>query len=149
MFGFASRATIIENNRSNLETWATAADKSRLQGTWTATVAERNGRPAPEILGNQITFRGDEFVIRNRDGQRLYEGTFRKDPTQQPTAIDFRHLTGSMRGRIWLGIFHREGDMLKISDNAADPNQPRPTRFNEARGYVNIIFQRDRTNDRV
>jgi uncharacterized protein (TIGR03067 family) len=57
-----------------------------LQGTWTATKAERDGKPADEVLGNRLSFRGNRFQIRSKNGNPLYEGTFRLEPSK-PAAI--------------------------------------------------------------
>ena len=39
---------------------ATAADKE-LEGTWSATKAERDGRPAADVVGHRLLFSGDRF----------------------------------------------------------------------------------------
>jgi hypothetical protein len=51
--------------------------REQLQGTWTATKAERDGKAADDVVGHRLSFTGDRFRIRSRDGKPLYEGTFR------------------------------------------------------------------------
>jgi uncharacterized protein (TIGR03067 family) len=119
---------------------------SRLQGTWTATRAERDGQAAGDIVGNRLSFTGRRFEIVSKDGQRLYAGTVRLDPGQKPAALDFEHADGSLKGKAWKGIYALEGDTLKVCDNAPDPEKARPTRF-EARkgsGHVMVTFTRAR-----
>jgi uncharacterized protein (TIGR03067 family) len=118
------------------------ADK--LAGVWVAASAERNGKPADDLKGHQLTFRGDTFVIRSKDGEVLYQGTFRVDKAQRPAAIDFRHTRGKLEGKTWKGIYALEGDTLKTCDNGPDPAGDRPTDFSAraGSGRVSIVFKR-------
>ena len=117
--------------------------QKQLQGTWTAARAERDGKAADDVVGHRLSFTGDRFRIQSRDGKPLYAGTFRVDPSAKPAAIDFEHAEGDLKGRAWKGIYGLDGDTLTICDNAANPDERRPTAF-EARsgsGYVLITFE--------
>jgi hypothetical protein len=46
----------------------------KLQGTWLATKAERDGKAADDVVGHRLSFTGNRFQIRSKDGQPLYEG---------------------------------------------------------------------------
>ena len=88
-----------------LGTWlvpafAQAAEEAqkKLQGTWTATKAERDGKAADDVVGHRLSFTGNRFQIRSRAGKPLYEGTFRVDPGAKPAAIDFEHTEGAQQG---------------------------------------------------
>jgi hypothetical protein len=96
----------------------------KLQGTWTATQAQRDGRAAA-------------------DGKPLYSGTVRVDPSAQPAAIDFEHKAGALEGKAWKGIYALEGDMLTICDNAPNLGKGRPAAFaaKSGSGYVLIAFK--------
>ena len=48
---------------------ARAADKE-LQGTWTATKAERDGRAATDLIGHRLFFSGNRFESSRRTGSR-------------------------------------------------------------------------------
>jgi uncharacterized protein (TIGR03067 family) len=115
-----------------------------LQGTWTATKAERDGRAAEDVVGHRLSLTGDRFQIHSRDGTPLHAGTVRVDPSARPAAFDFDHTKGPLKGKLWKGIYALDGDMLKTCDNAPDLDKPRPTAL-EARagsGYVLITFKR-------
>jgi uncharacterized protein (TIGR03067 family) len=120
-----------------------AQPTGKLEGTWTAVSAERNGKPADELVGHRLTFAGDTFVIR-RDGKMLYKGTFKTDSTKKPAHIDFRQTEGEAKGKTWRGVYLLEGDTLNTNDNAPDPSRPRPTQFVTApgSGYVKLTFTR-------
>ena len=120
------------------------AYQTELQGTWTATRAERDGKGADEVVGNRLSLAGDRFRIQSKDGKLLYAGTVRVDPRAKPAAIDFAHKEGVVNGKVWKGIYVLDGDTLTICDNALNLEKGRPTTF-EARsgsGYVLIRFTR-------
>jgi uncharacterized protein (TIGR03067 family) len=115
-----------------------------LQGRWVVTAAERDGKPAEDIKGHQVVFDGDRFTITTKDGKLDYQGTYRLDGSSKPNAIDFMHTLEPLKGKKWLGILQREGDTLKICDNAPNPEKPRPESFTTkpASGYVSVTLQR-------
>jgi uncharacterized protein (TIGR03067 family) len=116
----------------------------KLQGPWLATKAERDGKAADDVVGHLLSFTGTRFQIRSKDGQPLYEGTFRVDASIKPAAIDFGHTQGTLKGKTWKGIYALDGDTLVICDNAPDLERPRPRAFEamKASGYVLITFKR-------
>ena len=118
--------------------------QKQLQGTWAATQAERDGKAADDVVGHRLSFTGNRFQIRSRDGQPLYGGTFRVDPSAKPAAFDFEHTAGALKGKAWKGIYARDGDTLTTCDNGPNPDKPRPAAF-EAKagsGHILITFRR-------
>lgn len=118
--------------------------QKKLQGTWVATKAERDGKAAADVVGHRLSFTGDRFRIRSRDGKTLYEGTFRVDAKAKPAAIDFEHTNGGLKGKSWKGIYALDGDTLTTCDNAPNLDKGRPASF-EAKtgsGHVLITFKR-------
>ena len=121
-----------------------ADELKKLEGNWSATRAERDGKGADDVVGHTLSLAGNRFEIRSKDGEALYGGTFRVDPRTSPAAIDFEHTQGVLKGKAWKGIYAVDGDMLKICDNAPDLGKSRPAAF-EARkesGFVFVTFQR-------
>jgi uncharacterized protein (TIGR03067 family) len=118
--------------------------QKKLQGSWTATKAERDGKPADDVVGNRLSFTGNRFRIQSKDGKLLYAGTVRVDPNAKPAAIDFEHTEANLKGKAWKGIYILDGETLTICDNAPNLDKGRPTAF-EAKGgsgYVSITFKR-------
>jgi uncharacterized protein (TIGR03067 family) len=116
----------------------------KLQGTWTATKAERDGKAADDVVGHRLSFVGSHFQIRSKNGKPLYEGAFRLEPSTKPAAIDFEHTGGALKGKVWKGIYAHDGDTLTICDNAPNLDKGRPAAF-EAKmgsGYILITFER-------
>lgn len=127
-------------------TFAQAAEESqkKLQGTWTATKAEHDGKAAGDLVGHRLSFTGNRFQIQSKDGKPLYAGTVREDPNAKPAAIDFEHTEGALKGKVWRGIYALDGDTLMTCDNALNLDKSRPATF-EAKtgsGYVLITFKR-------
>src|SRR5262245_49255477 len=116
----------------------------KLQGAWTATKAQRDGKAADDVVGHRLSFTGDRFQIRSADGKSLYAGTVRVDPSAKPAAIDFEHTEGALKGKVWKGIYALDGDTLKTCDNAPNLDKGRPSTFEAKRGsgYVCITFNR-------
>jgi uncharacterized protein (TIGR03067 family) len=120
-----------------------STDRQRLQGSWTADSARRDGKEAADLHGHVLVFRGDTFTIRSKD-ETLYSGTYVLDASKMPRTIDFKHARGDLKGKVWRGIYQLEGETLKICDNAGDLAKERPTGF-ETRagsGHVRILFKR-------
>jgi uncharacterized protein (TIGR03067 family) len=122
---------------------AGAQTAGTLDGTWVAVSAERNGKPADELKGHRLTFRGDTFVI-EREGKTLYKGTFKTDSAKKPAQIDFRNTEGEAKAQTWRGIYRLEGEALTTVDNAPDTKKPRPVRFTTTpdSGHVMLTFRR-------
>ena len=118
--------------------------QKKLQGTWTATQAERDGKAADDVVGHRLSFTGNRFQIQSEDGKPLYAGTVRVDPSAQPAAMDFAHTEGALKGKAWQGIYALDGDTLTICDNAPNLDKGRPAAFEATRGsgYVLITFKR-------
>jgi uncharacterized protein (TIGR03067 family) len=118
--------------------------QKQLQGTWTATQAERDGNAADDVVGHRLSFTGHRFQIQSEDGKPLYAGTVRVDPSAQPTAMDFEHTEGALKGKAWQGIYALDGDTLTICDNAPNLDKGRPAAFEatSGSGYVLITFTR-------
>jgi uncharacterized protein (TIGR03067 family) len=130
----------------SLPAWADTAEEAqkKLQGSWTAKEARRDGKPAADVVGHRLSFTGNRFEIKSADGKLLYQGTVRLDPAATPAAIDFEHSQGALKGKVWKGIYALKGDTLTTCDNAPDLDKGRPTAF-EAKagsGYVLITFRR-------
>jgi uncharacterized protein (TIGR03067 family) len=120
--------------------------QKNLQGTWAATKAERDGKAAENVVGHRLSFTGNRFQIRSKDGKTLYEGTFRVDAKTKPAAIDFEHTKGDLKGKSWKGIYALDGDTLTTCDDAPNLDKGRPAAFEAKKGsgHVLITFKREK-----
>jgi hypothetical protein len=64
----------------------------KLQGTWTTTKAERDGKAGDDVVGHRLSFTGNRFQIRSEDGKLLYGG-----PSAWTRIRSRRPLTSSTR----------------------------------------------------
>jgi uncharacterized protein (TIGR03067 family) len=118
--------------------------QQKLQGAWTATKAERNGKAADDVVGHRLSFTGNRFQVLSKDGKPLYAGTVRVNPSANPWAIDFEHTEEALKGKTWKGIYVLDGDTLTICDNAPNLDGGRPVSFEtkSESGYELITFKR-------
>jgi uncharacterized protein (TIGR03067 family) len=125
-------------------TVASGAAAEELDGVWVATAAERDGAPAPDVVGHRLTMAGPRFEIVDAEGALLYGGGYVADPGASPPSIDFALESGPAAGQAWLGIWRLDGAALTIVDNAPDPTRPRPEDFAApaGSGYVLVSFAR-------
>ena len=106
-----------------------AQPTAKLDGTWRAVAAEREGKSASDVIGHRLTFAGGKFTITSgRDGKTLYAGTFKTDPAKRPAQIDFDNTNAGPKGNC-KGIYELDGVALKTCDNAPDTAKARPTTF--------------------
>jgi uncharacterized protein (TIGR03067 family) len=75
--------------------------QKKLQGSWTATKAERDGKAADDVIGHRFSFTSKRFQIQSKDGKPLCAGTVRVDPSAKPATIDFEHTEGVLKGKAW------------------------------------------------
>jgi uncharacterized protein (TIGR03067 family) len=115
-----------------------------LEGSWIAERAERDGKPATDVIGHRLTLTRERFEIASQDGERLFSGTIEVDTRATPARIDFVHAAGVPGGSTWKGIYALGSDTLTICDNAPNVEAPRPVRFAApaGSGYVLINFVR-------
>ena len=118
--------------------------QKQLQGAWTATKAERDGKAADDVVGHRLSLTGNRFQIQSEDGKPLHAGTVRVHPRATPAAIDFEHTEGALTGKAWQGIYALDGDMLTVCDNAPNLDKGRTAAFEatSGSGYVLITFKR-------
>jgi len=122
--------------------------QQKLQGTWTATTAERDGKAADDVVGHRLSFTDNRFQILSKDGKPLYAGTVRVNPSAKPWAIDFEHTEEALKGKTWKGIYVLDSDTLTICDNAPNLDKDRPVSFEtkSGSGYEVITFERAAPN---
>jgi uncharacterized protein (TIGR03067 family) len=124
-----------------------AQPTAKLDGTWRAVAAERDGKSATDVIGHRLTFAGGTFTItRGRDGKTLYAGTYKTDPAKRPAQIDFDNTNAGPKGN-WKGIYELDGGGLKTCDNAPDTTKARPTTFAApaGSGHIFITFTREKS----
>src|SRR5262249_9637840 len=89
-------------------------DLEALQGDWSITSAERDGKKAPDeaVKSVKLTFAKDTITV--TEGTKKTEMTFKLDPSKSPKTIDLTYGTGGRMGEIDQGIYTLDGDTLKL-----------------------------------
>jgi RNA polymerase sigma-70 factor (ECF subfamily) len=118
-------------------------DAQKLQGTWEVTDAEMGGKAVPvdQAPLTKIRFSGDKMILIFGGSITKKQDTtarFTLDPSKNPKTIDFVVLEGEHKDKMGLGIYHLDGDRLRlVVPNVA--NTERPTEFSAPEGS-NLIF---------
>jgi uncharacterized protein (TIGR03067 family) len=86
------------------------------------------------------TFSGEEFIVTLADGSVPIRGTYRIDPTRDPSTVDWTDTIGEDAGKTLLAIYSLRGDRLVFC--AAYPGLERPTVFSTQPGQVLRAFVR-------
>lgn len=102
-------------------------DVAQLQGTWTYSKLEVDGKAIPgELLGrSRLEIQGVHFM--QTDGSITYRGTFKLDASQSPKTIDLTFTEGPEKGNNAHGIYEIQGDEWRLCLPLG--KQPRPTEF--------------------
>jgi serine/threonine-protein kinase len=112
----------------------------KFQGTWTFVSSETGGKklPADELKGLILTFEGNKHTVKKGD-EVIQVGTQKLDPSKPPKTIDVTMTEGPNKGKVMLGIYEIDGDMLKVCFDLQ--GKKRPMEFKSAPGsqtFVNV-----------
>jgi uncharacterized protein (TIGR03067 family) len=120
------------------------AEPAKHQGTWVATLMEREGQKTPADVVATITrvVEGDN-VVWKRAGKPFAGTSVRLDPKADPKTIDVRPDGGPSRDTPVLGIYKLDGDDLTIC--MADAGATRPKEFSSPKGSKRTLMTFRRT----
>jgi uncharacterized protein (TIGR03067 family) len=121
-----------------------AMEKAKLQGTWSVTAAETDGKPMlRERIEEQkprLVFAGDRLT-HLKEGEAPKETDYTINPLQKPATIDIPDFfPGGTQG---LALYRWKSDTLQI---CASPRE-RPREFTTAPGSEQILFTLRRDSD--
>lgn len=107
-------------------------DIDLLQGAWTVTTLEMDGRQVPSGMlgGARIVVQGDRFTSTGMGA--TYEGTLELDASSTPRQINMKFSVGPEKGNINPGIYDLQGNTLKLC--LATRGDARPSSFASAPG---------------
>jgi uncharacterized protein (TIGR03067 family) len=118
-------------------------EAEKFAGTWSIVAAERLGQPYDDALTVKVVFTGSRFTVRQQ-GQVLFEGSIRLDPSVTPKQIDSHMSSGQEKGRTRLGIYEIKGDRLRMCYSDFDKERPTAFSTREGTGFSLFVYQRDR-----
>jgi uncharacterized protein (TIGR03067 family) len=125
------------------KTQAPMTDKEKLIGTWKITAILFDGKPDPK--SDEIVKTGFMYIfadaVYSKWGDKI-DGpmTYQIDETQKPKTID---MTDDRGERTELGIYHLEGDVLRICFARGEEQRPKELASKEGSKTALITFQRD------
>jgi len=109
-----------------------ATDLDLLQGLWSITGLQTDGRPMPPEMmeGARIRIQGARFTTTGMGA--VYEGTIQLNESQDPRWIDMQFDAGPEKGNTNLGIYELAGDRWTLC--LATRGSTRPTGFSAPAG---------------
>jgi uncharacterized protein (TIGR03067 family) len=107
---------------------------AKLQGTWKVVSSVQEGEEVPTKDDVKWTYivKGEELIAGDNPKEVV---KFKLLPGQIPAAVD---LTEAKTNQVSLGIYHLDGDTLKLCFN--QPGEKRPTAFASPKGSGTILF---------
>jgi uncharacterized protein (TIGR03067 family) len=108
------------------------SDKDKLQGTWQAVKAERDGEAIKKASLYKMVFKGDKYTLLVDD--QAIKTNFKVDPGKKPKQITF---TDPRKGSM-LGIYELDGDKLKVC--ICEDGRTRPKDFSTKDGSRMQLF---------
>ena len=88
-------------------------DAKALQGTWRGVTVEEKGESSKdEAKKYRLVIEKDTLTLKDGDAV-VVSGPFKLDPSSKPKALDLTVAEGTGKGHAVLGIFERDGDVLK------------------------------------
>jgi uncharacterized protein (TIGR03067 family) len=112
-----------------------------LQGSWTITSAEKDGKPDDGLKNGKLVFTGDKF-IRTAGGTTM-QGTIKVNPAAKPKTLDGTFTSGDKKGKSQLAIYSLEGATLKICSSLSGKERPKEFTGKAGSGNLLIVLKRD------
>lgn len=111
-----------------------ADEWKKLQGAWTVTAAEQNGRPNDAIKGGVLTIASQAFSLKTAAGNE-FKGQLRINAATTPLQLDLVHEGGP----VWQAIYTVTGDVFRLNYSEAGDGRERPTLFATSSGGPGTI----------
>ena len=115
-----------------------------MQGRWSATIAETNGKPASDELLNLklvLVVEGDTYRVLSND-KVLSAGKLKLDSSKTPRAMDATNTEGPLKGVVQQAIYQIKGDTMNAV--FAKPGTARPTEFKTKEGSEQSLIRYER-----
>jgi uncharacterized protein (TIGR03067 family) len=119
-------------------------DLKAMQGRWSATIAETNGKPASDELRNLklvLVVESDTFRILAND-KVISAGKLKFDPSKSPRTLDAINTEGPLKGVVQKAIYRIKCDSMTAV--FAKPGTARPTEFKTKDGSEQSLIRYER-----
>src|SRR5262249_53888686 len=114
-------------------------DAKNIQGTWTVTALEMDGKKAPPPMEMKLKIGPDKLEPVGKNDPAAYKLGVEKGLG----TIDIMPEKGDERGKSLKGLYELKGDELKICMKGG-PDSERPKEFTSKDGYAILYLKRDK-----
>ena len=103
------------------------AARKDLEGTWLPESAELAGAKYPDqiLKTMKLVLKDENYKV--HVGDQTDEGMWKLDPDKSPRATDIMGTNGPNKGKVFLAIYEREKDSLRVCYDLS--GKARPTEF--------------------
>jgi uncharacterized protein (TIGR03067 family) len=122
---------------------AVKEELGKLQGSWQVESQEENGKKLgeEELKGRTICFGQNLFLLR-QNAKMIQLGKLKIDPSKSPKTINTIVEKGVREGDILPGIYHLDGDTLKICLNKDGEGRPKEFKTEPKSGLTLMVCKR-------
>jgi uncharacterized protein (TIGR03067 family) len=114
----------------------------RLDGMWRQIKVVRDGEAlSPVELEYAFAFHAGE-VSTYQCGDLVATSRITLDPGFQPKWIHERHVSGPLRGKVFVGIYKLEGDTLTVCWGFSSPHRPLTFQSTQGSGTLLVVLRR-------
>jgi uncharacterized protein (TIGR03067 family) len=114
------------------------SDQDKIQGTWTFVSAEKGGMDAKNDIPKEAKLVFANGTIKIQAEGKEKEASYKLDSSKKPKQIDITVKEGNGQEQLHKGIYHLDGDNLKIC--FAHAGVDRPTEFKTQAGSQDMLF---------
>jgi uncharacterized protein (TIGR03067 family) len=137
---------VFKREKQDVKEALTAAGRKELAGRWQAVTYALNGNKASDedMKKIQLVIDAEGKTRAINEGKVFIASTTKIDPTAKPMTIDLSFTEGDPKGKIALGIYKIEDDVLTIC--RAAPDKARPTEFASKpdSGHTLMTYKREK-----
>ncbi len=137
---------VFHREKQDVKDAMTELDRHELTGDWQALAYALDGKKAKaeDLQDIKLSFDVEGKAEARRAGQVFVASTTKIDPMQNPPTIDITYTEGDIKGKIALGIYKIEGDVLTICRAAPDKTRPSQFASNPGSGHTLMAYKRDK-----
>jgi uncharacterized protein (TIGR03067 family) len=121
-------------------------DAKQIVGKWTVVGFELDGMVLPDAAVKKaniaMTISDKKIVLKT--AQKEQSVSYKLAPDKKPKEIDTVDLDGAQKGKVTLGIYHLDGDTLKMCMKANGKGRPTEFASKKGSGIIVLIMKREK-----
>ena len=123
---------------------AAKKELAKFQGTWIfeSMVSDGEKVPPDSFKGSTLTIKDGIFTV--KEGDTIYKGTFKVDPTKKPKEIDVIFTEGPDKGETMMGIYEIDGDTYRPCFAIGGKDRPKELASKKGSGIILQVLKKQK-----